>query len=98
MIYTLNLVEVVLSDRIVLYLAFTHVNGGLVMLFAREHIFEGCHNTCHLQRWVLFRLLHGALEEHILLRILCLIYIHWLLVLVDIVNLRICKHSPIVYY
>ena len=95
MIYTHNFVEAVLSDRIVLYLPFTDVNGGLVMFFAREQIFEGGHNTCHLHWLLLFHLLHGALEEHILLQILCLIHIHWLLVLVDIVNLWICKHSPI---
>jgi len=95
MVNSINFVENVLSDRVILYLAFTDVNSWGVILFAREHIFEGCHNTCYLHRLLLSCLLHFALEEHILLRNLCLIYIHWLLILVDIVTLWVGEHSPI---
>lgn len=96
MIDTFNLVQVVLANRVILHLALAHIDYWWIVLFALQHILEGRYNACNLHWLLIFGLLHGALEEHILLlrRSLSLIHIHGLLILVNVVSLWTSKHSP----
>ncbi len=54
MITSLHLVQVMLSDRIILQLSLTYAYDGRFELLAGHHIFERIDCTCHLGRLGLF--------------------------------------------